>query len=139
MKIMNPDNIAQHEKEFIDTINAKLDWEAIEKMLLEKHRFTLQKKMDCKGGDLIVHNDNIAYKFNFEIKVPLSVIVDRQGECLEISTLKDNFEYNEDDNQDNLMSDDDPVFAKKFNSEDKTGKMASNIADMISEINQGDE
>ncbi|MDM8536494.1 hypothetical protein QUF70_07070 [Desulfobacterales bacterium HSG17] len=147
MKLTSQDNIAESEKEFIDTINAELDWEAIEKMLLEKHQFTLQEEIDYKDGDLIVHNDNIAYKFNFEIKVPLSVIFDREGECLEISTMRDDFEseseteiLSEDDEEALLLEDNDEIISDdNLSPEDKVGQMASNIADMISEINQGDE
>ena len=133
MKLTNPETILESEKEFIDTINAELDWEAIEKMLLEKHSFTLQEEIDYKNGDLIVYNDNIAYKFDFEIKVPLSVIFNRQGECLEISTLRDDFE--EEDEDDSLYEENTatPITPEK---DDKVGQMASNIADMISEINQ---
>lgn len=136
MKLTNPVTIQESEKEFIDTINAELDWEAIEKMLLEKHQFTLQEEIEYKDGDLVVHNDQIAYKFDFEIKVPLSVIFNRDGECLEISTVRDDYQDEED------------VFAKGDESldsrdtqpgqTDKVAQMASNIADMISEINQGE-
>lgn len=136
MKLTNPETIQESEKEFIDTINAELDWEAIEKMLLEKHSFTLQEEIDYKDGDIVVYNDTIAYKFNFEIKVPLSVIFNRQGECLEISTVRDDFEK---DDEDNLSQEEDtipPIITKQ---DDKVAQMASNIADMISEINQGDE
>jgi hypothetical protein len=136
MKLTNSENIAESEKEFIDTINAELDWEAIEKMLLEKHKFTLQEEIDYKDGDLIVHNDNIAYKFNFEIKVPLSVVFDREGECLEISTHRDDFEDNE---EESLVAPNEMISDKKIESEDRVVQMASNIADMISEINDGDE
>ena len=147
MKLTSPDNIAESEKEFIDTINAELDWEAIEKMLLEKHQFTLQEEIDYKDGDLIVHNDDIAYKFNFEIKVPLSVIFDREGECLEISTMRDDFEsepetetLNEDEKEALMPEDNDEIIPDdNLLPEDKVGQMASNIADMISEINEGDE
>ncbi len=147
MKLTSQDNIAESEKEFIDTINAELDWEAIEKMLLEKHQFTLQEEIDYKDGDLIVHNDNIAYKFNFEIKVPLSVIFDREGECLEISTMRDDFEgepeteiLNEDEKEALMPEDNDETIPDdNLSQEDKVGQMASNIADMISEINEGDE
>ena len=128
MKLTDPETIQESEKEFIDTINAELDWEAIEKMLLEKHSFTVQDEIDYKNGDLIVYNDNIAYKFDFEIKVPLSVIFNRQGECLEISTLRDDFE---EEGEDDL-----PISPAQ---DDKVAQMASNIADMISEINEGDE
>jgi len=71
MKLTNSESIQESEKEFIDTINAELDWEAIEKMLLEKHSFTLQEEIDYKDGDLVVYNDNIAYKFDFESRPKL--------------------------------------------------------------------
>ena len=136
MKLTNPETIQESEKEFIDTINAELDWEAIEKMLLEKHQFTLQEEIDYKNGDLVVFNDKIAYKFNFEIKVPLSVVFNRDGECLEISTMRDDF-----DEETGLLDEETELELSK---EDKVAQMASNIADMISEINetesgQGDE
>ena len=138
MKLTSQENIAQSEKEFIDTINAELDWEAIEKLLLEKHKFTLQEKIDYKNGNLIVYNDNIAYKFDFEIKVPLSVIFNREGECLELSTLRDDLEKEDEDSL--MIEDEDEIISdKNFASDDKTDQIASNIADMISEINDGDE
>jgi len=136
MKLTNPETIQESEKEFIDTINAELDWEAIEKMLLEKHNFTLQEEIDYKDGDLVVYNDKIAYKFDFEIKVPLSVIFDRQGECLEISTLRDDFQ---EENEEVLAQEENSMQPISPEQDDKVAQMASNIADMISEINQGDE
>ena len=144
MKLTNPETIQESEKEFIDTINAELDWEAIEKMLLEKHGFTLQDEIEYKDGDLVVHNDQIAYKFEFEIKVPLSVVFNREGECLEILTVREE----EDDGADEAFPEDEPLpeisddagtSPVEITQEDKVARMASNIADMISEINQGDE
>ncbi|CCK81605.1 hypothetical protein [Desulfobacula toluolica] len=135
MKLTNPEIIQESEKEFIDTINAELDWEAIEKLLLEKHGFTLQDEIDYKDGDLVVYNNKIAYKFDFEIKVPLSVIFNRQGECLKMSTLRDDFEDENDLSQKkNSLK---PINPEQQN--DTVAQMASNIASMISEINHGDD
>ncbi|MFH2060036.1 MAG: hypothetical protein ABIJ59_14180 [Pseudomonadota bacterium] len=178
MKLTNPETIQESEKDFIDTINAELDWEAIEKMLLEKHSFTLQEEIEYKEGDLIVYKDEIAYKFDFEIKVPLSVIFNREGDCLEISTLRDDFEDEEIQDLDDIEKLEDIQAPEETETEEteteetetetetetekldpenidqkeetladevhieqesKVAQMASNIADMISEINQGDE
>jgi hypothetical protein len=141
MKLISSETIQESEKEFIDTINAELDWEAIEKMLNEKHNLTLQEKIECKNGDLVAINDTIVYKFDFEIKVPLSVTVNRQGECLEISTQG---KTDEDKDEEPLFQDEDTDVdiidpAIRPEQENKVTQMASNIADMISEINQGDE
>ena len=158
MKLTNPETIQESEKDFIDTINAELDWEAIEKMLLEKHSFTLQEEIEYKEGDLIVYNDQIAYKFDFEIKVPLSVIFNREGDCLEISTVREDFEDEEiqdlDDieklediqapeeteiektDSENIDQEEKTITASaQPEQENKVAQMASNIADMISEIN----
>ena len=132
MKFTNPKIIQKSEKEFIDTINAELDLEAIKEMLIEKHSVALQEEIEYKNGDLVVYNDNIVYKFNFEIKVPVSVIFNKQGECLEISTLEKNFEE-----QGRQKANTAPSISP--GQDDKVARMASNIADMISEINQGDE
>lgn len=126
MKLTNPEAIQQGEKEFIDTINAELDWDVIEKMLFEKHHLTLQEEIDYKNGDLVVYKDQIAYKFDFEVKVPLSVIFNREGDCLELSAVREGFEEME-------------PSSGRTGKEDKITQMALNIAGMISEINQGDE
>ncbi len=118
MKIIDPDLIHINEADFIDMINAELDWEVIEKMLFEKHKFTMQDDVDYTKGDIIVYKDQIAYKFDFSIRVPLSLILDREGKCLEMSTSGDSdFESGKQD----------------------ISRMASDIADMISEINQGED
>jgi hypothetical protein len=135
MKLTDPETIREGEKEFIDTINSELDWGAIEKMLFEKHSLTLQEEIDYKNGDLVVYKDQIAYKFDFEIKVPLSVIFDREGECLELSTVREGFEEDSVDVSQNEMK----PSSQHTGSEGKVNQMVLDIADMISEINQGDE
>ncbi|MBF0376558.1 MAG: hypothetical protein HQK72_03645 [Desulfamplus sp.] len=86
MKITNPETIQSSEKEFIDFINAELDWGSIEKMILKKHNLQLQDEVVYKQGDIMVYDNQIAYKFDFDIKVSLSLIFNRQGDCLNIKT-----------------------------------------------------
>jgi len=148
VKLTNPELIEESEKEFIDTINAELDWDAIEKILLEKYGFAIQDEVDYKEGNLIVHKNEIAYKFDFEIKVPLSVIFNREGECLEVSALGDDSETLEDamskelDLPESDMSEParlDSDMSVKHPKSDKIEQMASDIAGMISEINEEGE
>ncbi|MFO7911769.1 MAG: hypothetical protein R6V15_06360 [Desulfotignum sp.] len=131
MKVTSPELIQESEKEFIDTINAELDWEAIEKLLMQKHKFALQDEVDYKNGDMVVFDNQIAYKFDFEIKVPLSVVFNRQGECLDISSAR----HDEADQEPGPRE----MAEIKDRSSEKVEQLASSIADMISEINQGDD
>lgn len=134
MKLTNPESIQENEKEFIDTINAELDWDVIEQMLLDKHNFAVQDDIEYKDGNLIVYNNEIAYKFDFQIKVPLSVVFNRGGECLSMSTTRENevTENNEEVEVQNLST------TQTFSNEpgkNKVDEMAVEIADLISEIN----
>ena len=136
MKLTNPESIQENEKEFIDTINAELDWDAIEHMLLEKHGFVVQEDVDYKDGNLVVHDNEIAYKFDFEIKVPLSVIFNRDGECLEISTHREDEDDTEDFSDGTGPESNEDTEGTSRPEQGRTGEMASEIADMISQINQ---
>ncbi|SLM30134.1 conserved hypothetical protein [Desulfamplus magnetovallimortis] len=95
MKIVNSDTIESSEKEFIDTINAELDWVSIEKMILEKHKLKLQDEVLYKQGDIVIHNNQIAYRLDFDIIVSLSLTFNRDGECLNIQTSDEPEEIDE--------------------------------------------
>jgi len=134
LKLTNPESIQESEKEFIDTINAELDWDVIEQVLLDKHNFEVQDDIEYKDGNLIVYNNEIAYKFDFQIKVPLSVIFNRSGECLSMSTTREDgvLEANEDMEIQNTSTTQTPG---RGPDEKKSEGMAVEIADLISEIN----
>ena len=54
MKVANQDTIQEGEREFIDTINAELNWESIEKLLYEKFRLALRDEVEYRSGGLTV-------------------------------------------------------------------------------------
>lgn len=86
VKITDIKIIKDSEKEFIDTITGDLNWDSIEQIIKEKHHFTLQDDIEYRNGDIIVHNNEVAYRLNFNVKVSLSVVFNRQGECIDIET-----------------------------------------------------
>jgi hypothetical protein len=85
MKVSDSDVIKTSEKDLIDAIAGELDWEAIENLFKEKHNLILEDELEYKNGDIVIHNSQIAYKLNFDIKVNLSVLFDRNGECLGVN------------------------------------------------------
>ena len=62
MKITDPDIIKSGETDLIDSIKEKLDWGIIEDLNKEKLSLTT---LECTDGDIIVHNNRVAYKLNF--------------------------------------------------------------------------
>lgn len=84
MKITDSDNIKNSEHELIDSLIGELDWQVIESILKKKYNLRLHDDVEYKQGDLIVHGNRIAYKLDFDVRVTLSLIVGRDGECFDI-------------------------------------------------------
>ena len=92
MKISDSEIIKNGEQELIDAITADLDWGAIEDIFLKEHNLGIEEDIEYKNGDIIAVDNQIAYKLEFEVKVNLSVLLDRNGEYLSvtISNRKEN-------------------------------------------------
>ena len=42
--------------------------------------------MEYRQGEIVVHNGNVAYKLDYDVKLTLSILFDRSGDCLAVST-----------------------------------------------------
>jgi hypothetical protein len=143
--------------ELIDSITGDLDWHMIEKIFKDKHNLTIRDDVEYKAGDMVVYNNRVAYRIDFEVKVPLSVILDRTGDFLAFKTSGDFSELSEqtpdftsgesEPRQEPVSLPDDESFEPQgaestpsadptVNPRENISKMASQIADMISEINK---
>ncbi len=89
MKITNPEVIKNGESELIDAITADMDWVAIEEVFLKKHKLNIDDDVEYKKGDIVVYNNQIAYKLEFDVKVNLSILLDRDGNHISVSTSLD--------------------------------------------------
>lgn len=86
MKITDAELIRTSERELIDTITSDLDWSAIEEVFRAKHHLGLQDDVEYQRGDMVIHEGKIAYKLDFDVKVTMTVLFDRDGNCLSLST-----------------------------------------------------
>jgi hypothetical protein len=90
MKVMDQEVIRSGEQDLIDGITADLDWTAVEQVFLDNHNLRLGEDVEYKSGDLVVHDQQVAYLLEFEVKVPLSIVLDREGNCLSIMSSNRN-------------------------------------------------
>ena len=84
MKITNNEIIKSGERELIDAITAELDWGAVEDIFREQHNLGIDEDVQYKHGDIVVHNNQVAYSLEFEVKVTVSVVMDREGNHLSV-------------------------------------------------------
>ena len=146
MKVTDQNAIKNSEKELIDAITGDLDWGAIERLFEKKYNLQLKDDIDYKDGDIVIHNAQIAYRLNFEVKLGFSVLFDRRGECIEVEALTEAQENREENAPHDAQAGPATGAAGKGDAEEyepagdrvseNVSQMASRLADMISEINK---
>ncbi len=162
MKITEYDVIKSGEQELIDAITADLDWGTIDKIFSKEHNLKIDENVEYRNGDIVVYNDQIAYKLEFDVNVILSVLLDREGNYISVTSsgdlnnlkdktendLPDEGERSEKEAEDSYeaalseldsttTSDIDEATSPVSNAEDsqeKISKIASQAEEMISEI-----
>ncbi len=94
MKITDPDVIKNGEKDLIDAVKDDLDLDTIKQIMQNKMN---AKTISSKGGEIVVHNNEIAFRLDFGIEISGSLIFDRQGNYIP--------ESDENNDQDDLSQD----------------------------------
>jgi len=148
VKITDSDTIKNSETELIDGLIGELDWQVIESILKEKYNLKLHDDVEYTSGDIIVHGKKIAYKLNFDVRVTLSLLVGRDGECFDIKAsgsqgeedILDMTTANQEDGRspetEIEVSDPSPVPSPPLRQTlRKNQEVVSHIADIINEIN----
>lgn len=86
MKIIDKEVIRNGEQDLIDSINGDLDWGTVEEIFKQQHRMDIGDDIEYKQGDIVVYNDQVAYRLEFDVKVNFTVLLDREGSCLLVNT-----------------------------------------------------
>lgn len=89
MQITNHDIIKSGEQELIDAITADLDWGIIEDIFGQAHQLRIEDNVEYKNGDIVVYNGQVAYQLDFDVNIVLSVLLDREGNYLAVTSSAD--------------------------------------------------
>ncbi len=79
MKITDPKVMQSGEKAFFNAVKDHLDWNAIREVATKKMK---QCSIESKGGELIFHENNVAFKINLHCAMDVSITVDRNGNLI---------------------------------------------------------
>jgi hypothetical protein len=84
MKVANSEVIRNGEQELMDAITGEMDWHGMEVVLREEHNLDIEENVEFSRGDIVVHEGQVAYRLEFQVRAKLSVLVDREGNCLSL-------------------------------------------------------
>lgn len=76
MKITDPDIIKNGEKDLIDAVKDDLDLDAVRRVLEKR---MAASSLTSSGGEIIVHNNEIAFRIDFNVQLSGSLMFDRDG------------------------------------------------------------
>ncbi len=146
MKITDSTVIKNGEQELIDAIIGDLDWGVMEEIFKKDHRLEIGEDVEYKSGDIIVYDNQVAYRLEFDVKVNLSIIVDREGNWLSLKSSQDfneEEECKEDEERLSVEHDEesfpeqDLTIPPEEGMQERISRVASTAGDMIREM--GDE
>jgi len=80
MKITDPEVIKNGEKDLIASVQEDLDPETVREIL--KERMTVAA-LSSKGGQIVVHENDIAFRLDFQVNLSGSLLFDRDGNLIE--------------------------------------------------------
>jgi hypothetical protein len=76
MKITDPQVIETGEKKLISAIHQHLDPETVKTILMDR---MAESAFESRGGQIVVHDNQIAFRLDFDLKLSGSLLFDRQG------------------------------------------------------------
>lgn len=76
MKITDPGVIKNGEKDLIDSLKKDLDLDAVKEIIKSK---ISAAALSSKGGEIVVYNNRIAFRMDFDLCISGSLMFDRQG------------------------------------------------------------
>jgi len=105
MKITDPDIIKNGENDLIEAVRDDLDLDAAKEIFKKR---MAGAAISSKGGEIIVYNNEIAYRLDFDIQLSGSLMFDRQGNYISESAQTSDDEPGEpdEDDQENIISED---------------------------------
>ncbi len=71
-------------RDLVEKIISNIDLEQVRAVCKEKYGIETVENIDFKNGDIVTHNDQVAFKLDFEIRFVLPMLIDRQGNCISV-------------------------------------------------------
>ena len=89
--------------ELINQLKSKIKQAHIETVCREQYGINSIAGFDCLDGDLVIDNDQVAFKLDFEVRFPLSILINTGGNNDTTSSEVDDNLPSEDDSSLDLI------------------------------------
>ena len=136
MKYTNRDIIQSGEQKLIRFLAKHLDWDDVKQSIREIYDVEVHDNLEHKSGNIVIHNGEIAYQMDFDIKMSLSVLLDRNGESISINSPQLSSRGTDPQSGSSMPHKSSQTYPDENNRQSESARKASEIARMMSEINK---
>ncbi|QTA91199.1 hypothetical protein [Desulfonema magnum] len=78
-KVANSQAIENAKSELVEKVKAALNLSEIKKILEDQHNLEISDDLEVNSGEMVIHNNQLGYKMEFEVLLSLSVLLDGDG------------------------------------------------------------
>jgi len=97
MQLVEPKIISKEEKILFHSMNAVLEPETVKKIFWEKYKLDLLQKTDFNEGDIVIFDNQVAFRLAFDAHVSFSILIDRYGKYIGFANQNDAIGFANDD------------------------------------------
>jgi len=87
--ILNSHRVKEHEWKLVRSIFKAADLDAVKKALMAIFDLTFDDEIECRDGNIIVLNGQVAYEIPVDLKLGFSIFMDKNGHFLDVSAVDD--------------------------------------------------
>jgi len=89
MQLVEPKVISKEEKILFHSMNAVLEPETVKNIFWEKYKLDLLQKTDFNEGDIVIFDNQVAFRLAFDAHVSFSILIDRYGKYIGFANQND--------------------------------------------------
>ena len=72
--------VEEAKRELINQLILKIDQTDLETVCREQYGIESIKGYECKDGDIVIDNNQVAFKLDFEVRFPISILINNKGD-----------------------------------------------------------
>jgi hypothetical protein len=71
--------VEEAKREVINQLKPKINQACVEAVCREQYGIETITGYECKEGDIVIDNDNVVFKLDFEVRFPVSILINNGG------------------------------------------------------------
>ena len=71
--------VEEAKREVINQLKPKINQACVESVCREQYGIETITGYECKDGDIVIDNENVAFKLDFEVRFPVSILINNGG------------------------------------------------------------